>query len=125
MGEFVFHCQNDIVQFREISVVEASPTRQLPDPLDRIQLRAVRRKEVESEMFEVLLPPLGVKPGMVEAGVVCNHHDTSSGAAADGPKLFEKLPASEGVEFIRLASKREFAVPQADRAEVATPRRVG
>jgi len=126
MSEFVFHRKNDVIQLREIPIMEASPTRQLPDALDGIQLRAICREEVEGEMFDALLSPLKVKTRMVESGVIRNHYDASSGAAADSPKLLEKLPAGEGVEFTRLASKREFAVSQADGGEIpyTAPRRM-
>jgi hypothetical protein len=99
--------------------MEASPAREFPDPLDGIQLRTISGEKVEDEMFDVFTPPVAMKPGMVESGVVGNQHDASTGAGAGRPKMFEELPAGEGVEFIRLASKEEFAVSQADRAEIS------
>jgi hypothetical protein len=104
-GEFSFNRKNDVIQLRRVSVMEVSPAGGFPDPLDRIQLRAIGGEEVEDEMFAVFLPPLGMKMGRVESGVVGNHHHASTGAGAGRPKMFEELPAGEGVEFIRLASR--------------------
>ena len=117
---------NDVTQLHEISAMEALATRKIPDALHGIQLRAISGEEVEGEIFEALLPPLRVKPGKVKSCVVRNHHHASTGAGAGGPKMFEESPAGESVEFIRLASKEEFAISQANRAEIAyaAPRRM-
>lgn len=103
---------------REISIVEATPAREFPGALDGIEFRAISRKEVEGEVFGVLLSPLAVKPCLVVFRIIGNDHDASTGSGTGGPKVLEKLPAREGVEFTRLAPKEEFAIPQADRAEI-------
>ncbi len=61
---------------------------------------------------------------MVVSRVVDDDHDASSGSGAGRPQVLEELPAGEGVELIRLALKEEFAIAQADGAEIpdAPPR---
>jgi hypothetical protein len=46
---------------REVPVVQASSTREFPEALDRVQLRAVGREVIEGETIGVLLPPLPVR----------------------------------------------------------------
>ena len=50
--------------------------------------------------------------------IVGHDHDPSSRSGTGRPKLDEKLPAGDGVEFIHLAPKEEFPVPQADGTEI-------
>jgi len=103
----------------EVAIVQTSAAGQLPDTLDRVQLRAVGRQVIEREVLGVLLPPVPVKAGVVVFRIVGNDDHTSSASAAGRPQVAEKIPARQGVEFLSLASKEELAVAQPDRPEVA------
>ena len=99
--------------------MNTKPTRELPDALRGVQFRTVGRQEIQAKMFRLLLPPIAVQSGMVISGVVGNHHYPSSRASAGGAKLFQELPASQGVELARLLPEEESAVAQADRSIIA------
>jgi len=99
--------------------METAPTREFPHTLRGIQLRAVRRQEVKGETLGSFLPPVPVESGMVVFGVVGNHHHPSRRAGAQRAKVFQELPAGDGIELAGLAPEEEFAVAQADRPEVA------
>ena len=108
----------NVIQMREVSIVQASATCKLPDALDGVQFRAVGGEVVEREARRVPLPPLPVKACVVVFRVVGNDHHASSGSGTGRLEVLEKLPAGEGVELFRLALKEELAIAQADGAEV-------
>jgi len=65
-----------------------------------------------------------VKSGVVVFGIVGNHHHAPGRSGGGSPKVFQKPPASDGVEFARLTPEEQFAVAQAHGAEIAdTPSR--
>jgi len=99
--------------------MDTKPTREFPDALRGVQFRAVGRQEVQAETFRLLLPPVAVQSGVVISGVVGNHHRLSIRASAGGTKLFQELPAGQGVELAHLTSEEELAVAQADRSIIA------
>ena len=99
--------------------MQTASTREFPHTLRGIQLRAVRRQEVQGETLGSFLPPVAVESGVVVFRVVGNHHHPSRRAGAGGPKVFQELPAGHGVELARLTPEEEFAVAEADRPEVA------
>jgi hypothetical protein len=57
LGELAFNGSNDAVQQAEVSIVEAQPTGQFPDPFDGIQIRAIGRQEVQAELGSLLVAP--------------------------------------------------------------------
>jgi hypothetical protein len=65
-----FNCFSDTIQEGEVAVVKAKSTRQFPNPLDGIQFRAVRRKEVQGKLGLLLLAPGEMESGSVVRGVV-------------------------------------------------------
>ena len=99
--------------------MNTQPTREFPHALRGIQFRAVGWQEVQAETFRLLLPPVAVQSGVVISGVVGNHHHLSSRASAGGTKLFQELPAGQGVELTRLTPEDESAIAQTDRSIVA------
>ena len=109
----------NVIQVREVPIVQASAACELPDALDRVQLRAVGREVIEREASCVLLPPNPVQTGMMVFRVVGNDHDPALAAGADGLQVLEKLPAGEGVELIRFTSIEKLAVAQADGSVIA------
>ena len=99
--------------------MERESTGELPHALHGIQFRTVRRQEVQGEALGDLLPPFAVKSGVVVFRIVGNHHHPSSGASAGRPKVFQELPAGDGVELAHLSPEKESTVAQADSPEVA------
>jgi hypothetical protein len=108
----------NVIQVREVSIVQASATCEFPDALDGVQLRAVGGEVIEREAIRVPLPPLPMKACMMVFRVVGNDHDASFGSGAGRLQVLEKLPAGDGVELIRLAPKDELTIAQADGAEI-------
>src|SRR5580658_5445439 len=110
---------HNVIQVREVPIVQASAACELPDALDRIQLRAVGGKVIEREASRMLFPPIPVQAGMMVFGVVGNDHDAAFASSAGGLQALEKAPAGEGVELIRLPPVKKLAVAQADGSEIA------
>jgi len=108
----------NVIQVREVSIVQASATCEVPDALQGVQLRAVGGEVIEREAIRAPLPPIPVKACMVVFCVVGDDHDASSGSGAGRLQVLEKLPAGDGVELIRLAPKEELAIAQADGTEI-------
>lgn len=69
-----FHLRRDglaeFLQLREVPVIRADAARQLPDPLDGVELRAVRREEEEPQHLPVRREERGESAGMVVCGVI-------------------------------------------------------
>ncbi len=107
----------NVIQMREVSIVQASATCKFPDALDGVQLRAVGGEVIERETIRAPLPPLLMKACMMVFRVVGSDHDASFGSGAGRLQVLEKLPACDGVELIRLAPKDELTIAQADGAE--------
>ena len=99
--------------------MQTSPARELPDALDGVQFRAVGRQVIEREASGVLHPPCPVKAGVVAFRIAGNEDHPSSASAAGSPQMVEEFPARQGVQFFGLAPKKELAVAQPDRPEIA------
>ena len=98
--------------------MKTESTSEFPHALRGIQVRTIRRQEVQHEAFSPLLSPVLVQSGMVVFRVVGNDHGSSSRADANPVKVFQELPAGRGVELACLPPEEESAVAQADRAKV-------
>ena len=109
----------NVIQMREVSIVQTPAACELPDALDGVQLRAVGREVIEREAIPVLFPPIPVKAGMMVFRVVSNDHDAALTSGAGGLQVLEELPAGEGVELIRLTPIEKLAVAQADGSVIA------
>ena len=110
---------NNLIEMREVSIVQAPAACEFPDALDRIQFRAVGREVIKREASRVLLPPIAVQASVMVFGVVGNHHDAASAAGAGRPQVLEKPPAGKSVELIRLPPVEKPAVAQADGSVIA------
>jgi hypothetical protein len=56
-------------------VVKAQPSEELPDSLNGIQVRTVRRQELKAEVWLALLSPFAVQQSVVILCVVDDHYD--------------------------------------------------
>ena len=111
--------RDNVVQSREIPIVQTTAADQLPDAFDRIKFRAVRRQEMQAEMCCDFVPPLLVEARVVVTGVVDNHDNGPARAAADSFDLLEEIPAGIGVEHAFRSGHNEFAIPKSHRTEIA------
>src|SRR3954462_15835509 len=106
--------------------MKAKPPRQLPHPLNRVELWTVGREKVKAQDPGVLLSPLFVENGMMVLGIVGNHN---RGTVASPYNLLQgahELQEGTGVEALDFAAKREFTIPQTHSAKIpyAATRRI-
>ena len=98
-----------------MEVVGREPPRELPDPLHRRELRAVRRQEQELEAFPVPVQVWLEEPGVVVARVVEDHDHPHA------PRPPARQGLEEGQKGLRVECRGEgvdeLPGPQADGAE--------
>ena len=99
--------------------MDTEPSSELPHALGRIQLRTIGRQEVKAETIRLLLPPVLVESGVVIFRIVGNDHYPSIRVHADGAKILQELPASQGVKLVGLAPEEESTVAQANGSIIA------
>lgn len=94
---------------------------QLPDALYGVELRTIRRQEVELEAFGfgALLSPWLVENRVMISDVVDNERDAPTTLGCDGPPLFQEGMEGHGIEAVGFPSENEFAVSQANGPEVS------
>src|SRR5208282_1271637 len=80
--ELPFNCLNHACQRGKVPIVQAKTARQLPDALNRIQIRAVGWQVTQCELRFLLRTPCSMKLGLVILGIVRNDDDLASGSAA-------------------------------------------
>src|SRR5579862_8775971 len=119
VSELSFHSLQHASQRGEIAIMEAEPSRQLPNPLDRIQIRAVRRQVTQHELRFLLHPPLGMQLGMVILGVIGNHDHPASSPATAVAQLAQKVPGSHRVKAVGFALEEKLSISQTDGAKIA------
>lgn len=111
--------RDNVVQSREIPIVQTTAADQLPDAFDRIEFGTVRRQEMKAEMSCNIFSPLLVQAGVVVTGVVDNHDNGPARVAADTFDLLEEIPAGIGVEHAFRSGHNKFAIPKSHRTEIA------
>ena len=110
---------DDVLQHREVTIMQAQTPCQLPYSLDGIQVGTIGRKEVEFKMARLPEPPSLVEARVVIVGIVRDDHDPASGSTRGLPQLLHKAEECLFVEAIIFPSKNEPAILQTNRAEVA------
>jgi len=86
LGELAFNGSNDAVQQAKVSIVEAQPTGQFPDPFDGIQIRAIGRQEVQAELGSLLVAPPPMEFGAMIWCVVADGQNAAVGNGTGLPK---------------------------------------
>ena len=109
----------DVAQFWEIAIMQTQATNQLPDPLDRVQVRTVWRQEQKPEPGPLGAPPFFVHGGVVVFGVVNNDSHLAARPDAGGVQASEECPSRNRIKLPFLPGKAEFAIAQANRTKVA------
>jgi len=116
--EHIFDGQGNRGEGREIFIMSSHAASQLPDPFNRIEFRAVRRHEFQSQMRSTLFPPMEMQLGMI-FDVVEHQDNMASGVTADSSHLLEKGEECLPVEAFFFPAVYEFAVPDAYSAKIA------
>jgi len=88
----------ELSESREVAIVEPELAEELPDSLDGVEVRAVRREEQQDEAGLLKAAPLGVKSGMVIPGVIDDDDDAAAAAPAPAAQLTKEGPAGLGIE---------------------------
>jgi len=109
----------DVAQFWKIAVMQTQATNQLPDPLDRVQVRTVWRQEQKPELRLLGAPPLFVHGGVVVSGVVNNNSHPAPCSDAGGVQSTKECPSRYRIKLPLLPGKAEFAIAQANCTEVS------
>jgi hypothetical protein len=124
LSELRFDGDDHVVQPWEISVVQATAPRQLPNSLDRIQLGTVGRQIVENKVPGVFFSPPFVKPSVVVFGIVGDDNHAAPCSDARSPQAFHELEKGRAVELVCLTAKLKLSIPQSHSGKVsyAVPR---
>jgi hypothetical protein len=99
--------------------METKAPRELPDSLDRIQVWAIRRKEIKAEAFDILLSPFLMENSMMVPDIVQNHDRRSTGSHRNLPQAAQELQKGLSIEAAHFAPELKVPVPQAHSSEVA------
>src|ERR1700723_1776595 len=117
--EFGFNRADDVFEFVEVAIMQATTAGKLPRSLDRIEFGTVRGKEIQGKAGGVFFPPLSVQAGVVIRGIVGDDDHPSPSPAAGGAELLEKLKEAGPIEFAGFATKHKAAIPQAHGPEIS------
>ena len=70
--------RDDVAKFRNVPIVEAAAGSQFPDAFDGVEVRAVRRQEMEDKLVGDLPAPRFVQVGVVIASIADDHDNLSA-----------------------------------------------
>jgi hypothetical protein len=92
--------------------MNAEFTNQLPDPLNRIELRTIRKQKIQPQ-FPPVIPQPGLQgSGMMISGVIQNDHHLLVGGTM-AKEVFQEFTKSLPVEFVPLLCYQS-TIPQTD-----------
>ena len=80
-SELVSNGGNQVFESRKISVMNAKFSSQLPDSLNRTELRTIRRQKIQPQIPPVIPQPGLQQSGMMISGVIQNNHHLLVGRA--------------------------------------------
>jgi hypothetical protein len=103
----------------KIPVVGCQPSGQFPDPFDWIQLRAVGRQKQKTETLGAIIAPIRMQDGMMEAGIIGQHHDPSVGMGADLTQPFHKDPKRLCIKGFQFTLIGELSISETYGTKVA------
>ena len=83
---------------------------QFPDPLGRVELRAVGRQKVQSELVATFVAPRLVQFGMVVLCIVCDHNSAPIRGATYLVEIDKELLTGLGVERALFSPPDEVAI---------------
>src|SRR5664279_2440505 len=117
--KLAFYSVHDGLKRGEVFIVQTEFAHQLPNPLDRIEVGAVRREVIQHEVRSLLLPPGSVQIGVVILSIVNNQSHGPPRPATALAQQVQETPGGLSIESVRLAREYKLAVPQSHRTEVA------
>ena len=110
---------HDAIKVREVLIMQTAATNQFPNPLNRIELRTIRRQEVEMEMIGDALAPRRMEAGMMIAGIVANDDDLAVRFTAAALQFAQEIPTGARIEHPVRSRHHQLAVTEANRTKEA------
>ena len=104
---------------REVSVVKPESAKQLPDTLDRVELRTIRRKEEQDKVWILCPAPIEMKVRVMIPGIVDDNNDLATATAGGAAELAKEMPAGLGIKMTLWLGRDESPVFDSNRTEVA------
>ena len=117
--EHTFNGIDHILQLGEVSVMSSFSPRDLPNPLDGIEFRAVGRHEFQSKSPMAVQSPFSMKLSMVVSDIVDDQHNPPSRVRADLTQVFEEAKKCLPIELVRFAAINELAIPDSYCSEIS------
>lgn len=99
-----------LIKFWEVDVMQAESTRQLPDALNRVEVRTIRWQKVEGKARHRLLSPSLMQERVMIFRIVDNNDHSFTASKTLLAQLLQKLPTALSVEFFLFASVNKFSV---------------
>ena len=108
--EYIFNGIDHILQPGEVSVMSSFSPRDLPNPLDGVEFRAVGRHELQRKSLMAVQSPFSMKLSMVVSDVVDDQHNPPSRVRADLPQVFEEAKKCLPIELVCFSAIDELAI---------------
>ena len=99
--------------------MQTQATNQLPDPLDRVQVRTVGRQEQKPEPRLLGVSPFFVHGSVVIFGVVNNDSHPAARSHAGGVQASKECPSRNRIKLPFFSGKAKFAITKANGTEVS------
>jgi hypothetical protein len=97
-----------LIKFWEVDVMETESARELPDPFNGIELRAIRRKKVEAKPRLDLLSPSLMQQRVMVLRIVENNDRSFSASKTFVVQLLQKLPTGLSIEFLLFRERKQI-----------------
>jgi hypothetical protein len=99
-----------LIKFWEVDIMQAKSARQLPDPFNWIELRAIWRQKVEPKPRLDLLSPGLMQERVMILRIIENNDHSFSASKTLVVQLGQKLPTALSIEFFLFASVNKFSI---------------
>ena len=96
---------DDFLELGKISIVQTTPASEFPDSSDRIQLRAIRRKKVQSESGRLFLAPVVMETRVVILGIAGDDYGPAAASNAGAPQIAKKAKECGAIELVLFPAK--------------------
>jgi hypothetical protein len=113
------HDEGEFGEGWNVAVVEPKVSKQLPDTLNGIELRAASREEKQREVGLMREAPSDMGRSMVVFGGVDDDEDTPACSGAGSSQVAQKRPTGLGIEVARGWKRAQLAVTHSDGSEIA------
>lgn len=117
--EYTFNGIDHILQLGEVSVMSSFSPRDLPNPLDGFEFRAVGRHELQRKSLMTVQSPFSMKLSMVVSDVVDDQHNPPSRVRTDLAQVFEEAKECLPVELVCFSAIDELAISDSHCSEIS------